>query len=187
MLAPRNYSGPILAAIDNARVMGLTPAEYTVLAARPRSASQQQRLGYSGSWAPGNSSSSGAVSAETATDDGPAPGGRASNEYFKVLLNNQWTNSTAPGGQPEFTAAGPDGSTLYMTADDMALRWDPVHRAAAQEYAEDAAAFERDFAAAWAKVMNADRFAGPFGSPCYAGGGGSGDSDDGGDDANIDD
>jgi hypothetical protein len=55
---------------DNAKIAGLSPAEAVVLSARPRSPSQQQRLGFSGSWSPNPST--------------------LSNSYFKLLLEQDW-------------------------------------------------------------------------------------------------
>lgn len=55
---------------DNAKVAGLTPHEAVVLSARPRSPSQQRRLGFSGSWDPRPS--------------------QLSNKYFKLLLEQDW-------------------------------------------------------------------------------------------------
>lgn len=59
-----------------------------------------------------------------------------------------------------------DGQELYMTPDDLAIKQHGPWKAIAQEYAADDALFVRAFAAAWTKVMNADRFKGPAGSLC---------------------
>lgn len=63
---------------DNAHVMGLSLREAVALAARPRSPSQQRRLGYSGAWT-------------------PAPS-RLSNQYFKVGVQaiSMWAVSGYP-------------------------------------------------------------------------------------------
>lgn len=55
---------------DNAKVAGLMPEEAVVLSARPRSPSQQKRLGFSGSWTPKPS--------------------KLDNSYFKLLLEQDW-------------------------------------------------------------------------------------------------
>ncbi len=66
-LAPRAYyADHVLAAQDSATVMGLGAVEWVALAARPRSAQVQQKIGYSGSW-------------------GGEPG-RIRNTYFKVCM-----------------------------------------------------------------------------------------------------
>jgi catalase (peroxidase I) len=45
-----------------------------------------------------------------------------------------------------------------MMPTDLALRWDPSLAAIAQDYAADNRLFLKNFAAAWTKLMNADRF-----------------------------
>jgi catalase (peroxidase I) len=47
-----------------------------------------------------------------------------------------------------------------------AAEQDPKLSAIAKEYAADNAKFLKAFAAAWTKLMNADRFKGPAGSVC---------------------
>ena len=143
-LAPRNYSTAMIAVRDNMKVMGLTPHEMVALAARLRSATQQQRLGYT---------------AATWT----ANPGVISNQYFKTLLLEDWQKVTSPTGKEEYKAAG---KALYMMPSDLVLKWDAEFAAIAQEYAGDNAAFKKAFANAWAKVMNADRFKGPTGNWC---------------------
>lgn len=54
----------------------------------------------------------------------------------------------------------------YMTSEDMVIRNDPELAAIAKQYAADFELFVQDFAAAWTKVMNADRFRGPTGNEC---------------------
>lgn len=65
----------------------------------------------------------------------------------------------------EYTATV-DGQQLYMTASDLAIRQHDPWKAIAESYAADNSKFTRHFAAAWTKVMNADRFKGPAGSMC---------------------
>ena len=142
-LAPRNYSTPEIAFKDNLKVQGLTPAEGVALAARLRSPAQQKLLGYSGSWTSNPS--------------------QLSNEYFKVLLSNEWKPVKSASGLPEFKA---DGKALYLTPSDLAIKNVPELNAIAKGYAADNAAFLKAFASAWTKVMNADRFKGPAGSAC---------------------
>lgn len=123
-------------------------------------------MGYSGSW----------------TQDTP----RLSNDYFKVLLNLDWKPSTSYAKTAEFTApasaaarllgkapnvvvekAGGDAN-VYMTPADLAIKKDPTLAGIAREYAGNNDAFVRDFAAAWTRAMNADRFKGPVGNECEA-------------------
>ena len=146
-LAPhaRAYADPVVELTDRAAVMGLTFREAVALQARPRSATLQRLRGYSGSWT-------------------EAPPG-LSNRYFAALLgpaHEEWEALQAPGGATEYWANG----TGHWLPTDMAIRWDPELRAVAQEYAADNALFLAEFARAWTKMMNADRFPGPSGSPC---------------------
>ncbi|GIL55344.1 hypothetical protein Vafri_10884 [Volvox africanus] len=141
---PRVFSNKLVQLKDNAQVMGLTSREMVALQARLRSPSQQRRLGYSGSWT-----------------DNPS---LLTNEYFKVLLNNDWVNVTSAAGQLEMKAVGTEG--VYMMPTDLAVKWDPVFATIAQEFATDANAFLEAFAAGWNKLMIADRFKGPTGNEC---------------------
>jgi catalase (peroxidase I) len=147
-LAPRRYANASVAVRDNAKVMGLTPEEAVALAGRLRSGEHQRRLGYSGGWAAGG-----------------AAGGTLDNSYFKTLLGESWEASKSAGGQEEFKAKG---KALYMTPEDLAIKADPQLAAIAKGYADDGAKFASAFAAAWRKLMNADRFKGPAGSVCDA-------------------
>eukprot|EP00198_Chlamydomonas_reinhardtii_P000393 XP_001689728.1 catalase/peroxidase [Chlamydomonas reinhardtii] len=142
---PRVLADKILQVRDNAHVMGLSLREAVALAARPRSPSQQRRLGYSGAWT-------------------PAPS-RLSNQYFKVLLGEAWQRGYSSEGLEEFSAAG-GGKGLFMTPSDLAIKWDAEMLAIAQEFASDNTAFLQTFAAAWTRLMNADRFDGPDGNLC---------------------
>lgn len=73
--------------------------------------------------------------------------------------------SKAPSGAVEYSATV-DGHTLYMTPADVAIKEHAPWKAIAEEFAADNAKFLQHFAAAWTKVMNADRFKGPAGSLC---------------------
>lgn len=53
-----------------------------------------------------------------------------------------------------------------MTAADLAIKQHKPWKTIAEGYAADDTKFLQDFAAAWTKVMNADRFKGPAGSEC---------------------
>jgi len=160
-LSPRNYKTPMIAVKDNPVVQGLTPREAVVLAAKPRSPAQMKARGYSaGSWT-----------------TNPA---QLSNEYFKVLMGLDWQNATAAGYEyrAPVTAAAAllgkattkdmEGRLLYLTPQDIAIKQDPELAAIAKEYAADNNLFLKDFAAAWNKAMNVDRFDGPLGNVCSA-------------------
>lgn len=73
--------------------------------------------------------------------------------------------STSASGVAEFTAQV-DGQAVFMTPADLAIKLHPAWKAIAEQYASDDATFAADFAAAWTKVVNADRFKGPAGSVC---------------------
>lgn len=146
-LAPRNYSSPVIAFRDNAKVMGLSLGEAVALAARPRSPKLVALQGGSGSW-------------------DPTPAG-FSNAYFSTLLGNDWAPSkTGDDGSVTEYSASVDGKELYMLPGDLVIKTEPDLAGIAQGYASDNAAFLRAFAAAWTKVMNADRFKGPAGNVC---------------------
>jgi catalase-peroxidase len=95
-----------------------------------------------------------------------------SNAYFKQLLDTKWEADTSPSGRAEFRApAAPGvsqerGALVYMMPEDLVIKQDPALAALAREYAQDNAKFVKDFAAAWKRMMNADRFDGPVGSVC---------------------
>lgn len=72
------------------------------------------------------------------------------NGYFVNLITKQWRPKDWTGPlQYEDVETG----TLMMLPTDMALKEDPHYRVWAELYARDEAAFFRDFAAAYAKLM----------------------------------
>jgi len=81
--------------------------------------------------------------------------------YFRLLLEKEWELADAVRGL--YVAKG---TQLRMQRVDLLLRWDDELLAAAQEFAEDNQLFVQTFAAAWTKMMNADRFAGPATNRC---------------------
>merc|ERR1711881_689502 len=58
------------------------------------------------------------------------------------------------------------GVDSYITRSDFLLTLEPTFAAAAQDFATDNDLFLDEFAHAWTKVMNADRFDGPAGNLC---------------------
>jgi len=152
-LQPRSYiTDPILSSVDTMRVMGLTPEEYVALEGRPRSPAYMKKLGYSGSWT---------------TDPS-----QLNNEYFITLLNNTWklvgSQTDKVGEKPtttqEYKAVNDD---LYITGLDLAILHNPMFKRIAENFAHSNELFLHSFAHAWTKVMNADRFDGPWGNLCY--------------------
>ena len=147
-LAPRTsyISDPILYVRDNTKVMGFTPREYMALAGRPRSAAYMTKRGYQGSWT---------VDPSVLT-----------NEYFSTLLNNDWVGEEegAPTVLEEFSTDV--SSQSFMVGEDIGLKADYTFRSIAMDYILDEEAWKHDFAAAWTKLMNSDRFDGPTGNLC---------------------
>eukprot|EP01013_Petalomonas_cantuscygni_P024150 TRINITY_DN4572_c0_g1_i1.p1 TRINITY_DN4572_c0_g1~~TRINITY_DN4572_c0_g1_i1.p1 ORF type:complete len:853 (+),score=190.70 TRINITY_DN4572_c0_g1_i1:149-2560(+) len=164
-LEPREvYPHVLWLSKERRMLLDLTDAEFVALSARPRSATVQRLLGYSGSW-------------------GGNPG-VASVAYFHTLLGHQWqlrnlTGRAPAKGEPfggfedgdgvgsvygEYFAA--DADDIVMMPADLALLWEPSTRAVVEDFAADAALFAQVFASAWAKMMNAGRYEGPVSNPC---------------------
>ena len=119
-------------------VMGLTRREMAVLNGGGHSLGQMHegRSGFRGRWTTTN--------------------GRLDNGWFKTLLGERWEEyEVASTGARQFKAMGKD---LFMLASDLVFLDDPELRRICEEYAADEALFLADFAHAWAKMMNADRF-----------------------------
>lgn len=72
------------------------------------------------------------------------------NEYFRNLMNLEWREKNWDGPQMYEDVAT---QRLIMLPTDMALRTDPVFRVYARRYADDQDAFFKDFAAAYAKLL----------------------------------
>jgi catalase (peroxidase I) len=74
----------------------------------------------------------------------------------------------------ENTFVGPDdngeykaeGKEVYVTGEEYALVQRADFKAAVEVYAADEPRFKTDLAAAWTKVMTADRFSGPMENAC---------------------
>jgi catalase-peroxidase len=90
-----------------------------------------------------------------------------SNDYFQILLNNTWSAVPVPGSTDVQYAN--ENNTLFVTASDMQLLWNPVLKDIAIDFASDNAAFLTAFATGWLKMMNSDRFDGPTGNVCSNG------------------
>ncbi len=90
-----------------------------------------------------------------------------SNDYFFELLNPDYdfcisnVSQLTPGSS--FKAAGTD---IYMLSEDLVMRYNVTWRNVAQVYASDHDLFVKTFASAWTKLMNADRFDGPYKNLC---------------------
>ena len=78
-----------------------------------------------------------------------------SNEYFRLLLEEQWTIKRTHEGKPWKGPAqfeSPDGK-LMMLPSDIALIQDPEFRKYVELYKKDEALFFKDFSAAFSKLM----------------------------------
>ncbi|KAG5184208.1 heme peroxidase [Tribonema minus] len=145
-LAPRTYySSALIAARDNMQVMGLTPIEAVALSGRLRSPEQVALMGGPGSYSDG-----------TALD----------NTYFSMLLNEMWepVDGVATTALGQYYRAA--SQEAFVTTSDLALIWDPLFKPIVEAYATNREFFQEQFAAAWTKFMNADRFDGPRGNVC---------------------
>lgn len=86
-----------------------------------------------------------------------------SNAFFQTLFEEQWEEYTVPeSGKVQYKAAGKD---LYMLKTDLIFRYDAELAAIAQDFASNNDLFLDEFASAWTKLMNSDRFA-PYGNLC---------------------
>jgi cytochrome c peroxidase len=79
-----------------------------------------------------------------------------SNEYFRLLLEEKWTKKTMHEGKPW---KGPlqyesTDKTLMMLPSDLALLQDPNFKKYVVMYAKDEALFFKDFASAFAKLLD---------------------------------
>ena len=126
--------------LDRAQLMGLTAAEMTIL--------------------------TGGLRVMGANHGGSAHGvftdnvGALSTDFFVNLTDmaNSW--HPAEGGTYEICDRATGDTKWTATSADLVFGSNSILRAYAEVYAQDdnAEKFVRDFAAAWAKVMNADRF-----------------------------
>lgn len=80
---------------------------------------------------------------------------RFSNQYFRLLLSEKWTEKTVPeSGVTQFSSVDPDTEEeLMMLPTDMALTTDPEFSKYVRLYAEDKEMFFNDFKAAFAKLL----------------------------------
>jgi catalase (peroxidase I) len=75
---------------------------------------------------------------------------RFSNQYFVLLMSEQWTKKKWSG--PE-QYENPDGDLMMLPA-DMALLWDPEFAKYVKLYAKDKNAFFKDFSKAFGKLLD---------------------------------
>jgi len=145
LLSPNlNMSASVLQQRLWLQLSGLTARDMVALSARIRSPVHLGRLGYVNSTWTTNSA-------------------QLSNQYFQVLLSETWEEYTSPAGYLQYRAVGKD---LFMVQTDMNIKYQADWLAIAQEYAADNNLFLSDFAQAWSKLMNIDRFSGPSSNAC---------------------
>ncbi|KAF5985554.1 heme-binding peroxidase [Fusarium coicis] len=80
---------------------------------------------------------------------------RFSNQYFRLLLSEKWTEKTVPeSGVTQFSSVDPDTEEeLMMLPTDMALTTDPEFSKYVRLYAGDKELFFNDFKVAFAKLL----------------------------------
>jgi catalase (peroxidase I) len=131
-------------------LLNLSVREWVALSARMRSRTLMNLRGYgSNSW-----STTGASV--------------LSNQYFASMLKYNWVNDTSTG---KFQYRASDSQTpIFITPADHNLiaAGQNDYAGVVQEYSFDNSAFLADFASAWQKLMNADRFDGPTRNLCSA-------------------
>eukprot|EP00759_Apiculatamorpha_spiralis_P032685 PhF_6_TR34138/c0_g1_i1/m.49854/K03782/katG; catalase-peroxidase len=143
LLQPNGEMGPTCQLRYDATMLGLDDFEYVALAGRLRSPSQMRRQGY------GNASYTSTTNV-------------LNNQYFSVLLNNEWNATRNPiSRKSEYTSG-----SLVMTPFDISIRLNPILRDIAEGYAQDQGFFIASFLDAWTKLMNADRFKDPINKVC---------------------
>merc|ERR1712146_588320 len=99
------------------------------------------------------------------------------NEYFTNLLDESWQEYSSGSfgglggggggnGTIDTTQYTNSDKSLFMLKTDLALLWDPTFKAIAQEYASDPDALDKDFASAWSRLIDLDRFQAPPKGAC---------------------
>lgn len=122
---------------ETALLLGVSPREFTALMGR-RSVGKHNDLG------------DGFMGMH---DDTPMT---LDNGYYTALLSGEWMM-----GSKQYTSG-----SLSALRSDLLITYDPEFATAAQDFASDNDMFLEEFAAAWTKVMNADRYDGPTGNLC---------------------
>eukprot|EP00760_Papus_ankaliazontas_P019019 PhM_4_TR17829/c0_g1_i1/m.68925/K03782/katG; catalase-peroxidase len=141
-----NYSMTLQNMKDEQMRLALTDAQYVALQARLRSPGQLSRLGYT----------------NVAALNRPNV---LSNAYFNTLLSSKWTPVVdAHSGETVHVASS--GNVVALQT-DVNLVYHAPYLAHVRDFASDNQYFLTTFAAAWTRLMNADRFNGSTGNVCY--------------------
>lgn len=138
-----NGSASVADMYESMLMAGLTAREWVALSGRVRSAFQLHAMGY----------------AERSWTADPE---HLSNLYFTTLLTETW-QPVSVNGTTQYKAADKD---IYMLETDLHLRTEASLLAIVQDFASNNTVFLAEFAAAWTKVMNNDRFSGPASNLC---------------------
>merc|ERR1712241_378681 len=93
---------------------------------------------------------------------------QSGSSYFKRLLFSDWERVEVELGGKTKTLYKSKNSRRLRTIEraEYLLTIEPEFRAAAQDFATEPKVLAQEFAAAWTKVMNADRYDGPAGNLC---------------------
>jgi len=87
-----------------------------------------------------------------------------SNRFFAILQSKDWVKHTLY--KRRLYKSNTRNTNTFMLSTDVMFKDDPELRAATEEYVYNNEKFLNDFAAAWTKLANADRFDGPYGNIC---------------------
>lgn len=90
---------------------------------------------------------------------------RLSNRFFAILQSKDWIKHTIYGDNQKRMYKASDSHTLMFSTDVM-FKEDSELNDVTNQYVYDNEKFLDDFAAAWTKLANADRFDGPYGNLC---------------------
>jgi catalase (peroxidase I) len=138
LLKTKNYPNLLDEFKDRTAIMGLTSREMIALTGRIRGGESQIKLGYHGTWM-----------------------GKAwNNEFFKILIGEKWKVAD----QKELVSES--NNNIYIMKSDQILLYDASLKNILVEFAGDNEMYMNEFREAWTKLMNSDRFDGPFHNIC---------------------
>jgi len=91
---------------------------------------------------------------------------RLSNRFFAILQSKDWISHSSRISAFKKRLYKARNSHTFMFSTDLMFKNDPELREATDEYVYNNEKFLDDFAAAWTKLANADRFDGPHRNTC---------------------